>query len=164
MSCKHRNVHCPDRRGPLGEYIRATALACKVCGSGSEILPLLASTYQREGLWEKGRAGGGFPAGGRVWHTSPGVHMSARGLLWTLPQQGWAQGVFLGMLHPWAGTCLKGAGTLCSAPLGDFPMPGPGKGVQPLPPSRGIRPQPGGRHRGVPPSPHLPLSDHVSIP
>lgn len=59
---------------------------------------MLASTYQ----WDVGRAEGQrqswgrFPGWGRGWHMSQGLcECQGRGLLWTLPQQGWALGVLL---------------------------------------------------------------------
>lgn len=128
MSCKQRDVHCPDMRGPLGEYIRATALACKICGSESEILPLLASTYQQavgRAVGER-QSWGSFPRWGQgLAHVPKGAcECHGRDLLWTLPQQGWARGVFLGMLHPSAGTCTAQA-ALCFVPLWDFQVPLP---------------------------------------
>lgn len=66
-------------RGPSGEYIKVTALACEICGSESEISPSQATAYlQAVGrrLWERGRAGGGFPGEGRDRYVSPGVYLS----------------------------------------------------------------------------------------
>lgn len=66
-------------RGPSGEYIKVTALACEICGSESEILPSRATAYRQavgRRLWERGRAGGGFPGEGRDPYVSPRVYLS----------------------------------------------------------------------------------------
>lgn len=157
-------------RGPLGEYIRATALACKICGSESEILPLLASTYQQavgRAVGER-QSWGSFPRWGQgLAHVPKGAcECQGRDLLWTLPQQGWAQGVFLGMLHPSAGTCLyrTGSAVFC-APVGFSGPLALGKVCNHSHRAREILPQPGGLNRGVPALASFTLvSHHMSVP
>lgn len=129
MSCKHRNVHCPDMRGPLGEYIRATALACKICGSESEILPFLASTYQQavgRAVGERQRWGS-FPRWGRDWHMSPRVHVSAMvGICCGLcpSRAGHRECSWECCTHRQAPACTAQA-ALCFVPLWDFQVPLP---------------------------------------
>lgn len=117
-----------------------------------------------EGLWEKGRAGEGFPGGGRDWHMSPGVHVSAKvGVCCGLcpGRAGHGECSWECCTHLQAPACAAQA-PLCSVSLGISTAPCPRKGVQPLPQSQTSCPSPVGSTGSC--SLVTLLSHHVSIP
>lgn len=114
MSCKHRNVHCPDMERSLRRiYQELQSLHVKYVGV--RVKYCLCWPAPINGMWEKGRAGEGFLGGGRDWHMSPGVHVRAK--------------VCCGLCPSRAGhgecsweCCTHGQ---CSVPPGDFHSPLP---------------------------------------
>lgn len=153
MSCKHRNVHCPDMRGPLGEYIRATALACKICGSESEILPLLASTYQQavgRAVGERQRWGS-FPRWGQgLAHVPKGACECQGRFAVDFAPAGLGTGSVPGNAAPIGRHLYRTGSAVFCAPVGFSGPLALGKVCNHSHRAREILPQPGGLNRGVP--------------
>lgn len=119
-----------------------------------------------EGLWEKGKAGRGFPGGGRDWHVSPGVHMSAKvGVCCGLcPRRaGHGECSWECCTHQQAPACAPQA-PLCSVPLGDFhcPLPWERCVTTPSEPERSCPSLAGSTGVSQPLPHHPPKSPHVN--